>query len=144
MKNHKHVLKEIAKFATGLITADFLIGFWLLLNPSITPLNFLGITSFTPPILEAGMVFDILLLGILVHYAWHADIHTPSIKQKNLFVVVGIIMGIVGLAHLFRIIFGINIDIGEWAVPFWLSWVGTVVALYISYASFRFAIHRKK
>ncbi|MDD5318706.1 MAG: hypothetical protein PHF79_02710 [Candidatus Pacebacteria bacterium] len=142
MNNHRHALKEIAKFATGLVTADFFVGLWFLTS-NIGPLNFWGI-SFTPSAVEAWMIFDIILIAILVHYAWHADIHTPSMKQKTLFIVVGIIMGIVGLAHLLRLAFGISIDIGGWAAPFWLSWIGTLVALYISYSSFRFAVHTKK
>ncbi|HTK33359.1 MAG TPA: hypothetical protein VL335_02305 [Candidatus Paceibacterota bacterium] len=142
MNNHRHILKEIAKFATGLVTADFIVALWLL-DSTIRPLNFWGVT-FTPSILEAGMAFDIILLAILIHYAWHADVHTPSMRQRTLFIVVGVIMGIVGLAHLFRLIFGVSIDIGNWAAPFWLSWIGTIVALYISYTSFRFAAHSRK
>lgn len=142
MNNHKHMLKEIAKFAAGLITADFLAGLWLLYS-NIGPLDFWGIT-FTSSILKAWMIFDIILLATLIHYAWHADVHTPSIRQKTLFIVVGIIMGIVGLAHLSRIIFGVSVNIGGWIAPFWLSWIGAIVALYLSYASFRFAIHSKK
>lgn len=53
-------------------------------------------------------------------------------------------MGIVGLAHLLRLIFGISINIGGWVAPFWLNGIGTTVALYVSYASFRFAAHTKK
>lgn len=142
MNIHKHVLREIAKFAAGLVAADFLFGFWAL-SSDIGPLNFWGI-AFTPGAVEAWMAFDIILLAILIHYAWHADVHAPSIRQKTLFIVVGIIMGIVGLAHLLRLVFGVSIDIGGWMAPFWLSWIGTIVALYISYASFRFAAQAKR
>ncbi len=141
MNKHKHALKEIAKFAAGLVTADFIVGLYLL-NSNSGPLNFFGIT-FTSSILIAWMIFDIILLAVLVHYAWHADVHTPSLKQKTLFVIIGIIMCVVGLAHLLRLVFGISINVGGLAVPFWLSWIGTVVALYISYASFRFAMHSR-
>lgn len=142
MNNHKHVLKEIAKFSAGLITADFLVGLWLL-HSNMTPLDFWGI-AFTPSGVEAWMIFDIILLALLVHYAWCANVHAPSIKQKTLFIVVGIILGIVGLAHFLRIVFGVSVEIGGWTAPLWLSWIGTIVALYISYASFRFAASSRK
>lgn len=141
MNDHKHMLKEAAKFAAGLITADFLVGLWVL-SSNYGPLNFWGI-AFTPSAVEAWMVFDAAVLILLVHYAWHVDVYTPSIKQKNLFILIGSITGVVGVAHLLRLIFGVSVDIGGWVAPFWLSWIGTMVALYVSYASFRFAQHKK-
>lgn len=142
MNDHKHLLREIAKFASGLITADFLVGMWFLYSHSV-PLNFWGI-AFTPSVIEAWMVFDIALLIILVHYAWHAEILAPSVREKTLLNIVGSIMGVVGVAHLLRLIFGVSINIGGWMAPFWLSWLGTTVALYVSYASFKFAAHTRK
>lgn len=138
--HHKNVLREISKFATGLVTADFLVGAWLL-SSSLTPINFWGVT-FTSSMLWAWMIFDLVLLAILIHYAWHADVHTPSIRQKTLFIVVGIVTGVVSLAHLLRILFGVSIDIGGWQFPIWLSWLAVIAALLISYSSFRFAMKK--
>ena len=52
------------------------------------------------------------------------------------FLTVGIILGIVSLAHLVRIFTGIDIAIIGWSVPLWVSYIGTLVAAYLSYMSF--------
>ncbi len=59
--------------------------------------------------------------------------------KKTYYVLIGIILGIVSLAHLARAIWGVSVVIDGWMIPIWLSWVGFVVAGYISYISFRFA-----
>jgi hypothetical protein len=142
MNNHRHFLQEFSKFASGLIAADFLFGVWLYASSSL-PLTFWG-TTWSSSTVMAWMIFDVILFLILIHYAWHAEVHAPSIKQRNLFLVIGYIIGIIALAHLLRLIFGISIDIGGWQAPFWLSWVAVIVAAYISYSSFVFAGRVKK
>jgi len=92
----------------------------------------------------AWIDFDIILAAILIYYGWHAEIHAPSLSQKKFFMLVGIIIGIVGLAHLFRLVLGVSVAIAGWPVPFWLSWVGVLAAFFISYSSFRFAMQAKK
>jgi len=37
------------------------------------------------------------------------------------------LFAIVSLAHLLRLIYGWNMNIGGWVVPMWISWVGFVV-----------------
>lgn len=138
MNTHKHLLREISKFATGLIAADFLVGLWFLVSVPL-PVTFLNSTWSASSIM-AWMVFDLLLFSILVHYSWHAEIHVPSIKQKTFFLVTGTIIGLVALVHLLRLAFGINIEVAGWQVPYWMSGIATVIASYISYVSFRFGV----
>ena len=90
------------------------------------------------------MTFDVLLFLALVHYSWHAEVHAPSLKQKNIFLIIGIITGAIALLHFLRLVFGVSINIGGWEAPYWLSWVGTIVAAYISYSSFMFTTGQVK
>ncbi|MDE1874714.1 MAG: hypothetical protein KGI79_02200 [Patescibacteria group bacterium] len=137
MSRHKHILRELAKFASGLVVADFLVALWLR-SAGLQPIDFLGVL-WTGGALIAWMIVDVILFLILVHYAWHAEVHAPSIRQRSYFIIVGIITGVVAIAHLLRIIFGAGIDVSGWAVPLWLSWIGIIVAGFVSYASFAFA-----
>jgi hypothetical protein len=136
MNTHKHFLRELSKFASGLIVADFLIGLWLLMAVPL-PVTLFSILWPASTIM-AWMVFDVLLFLILIHYGWHADIHTPSVTQKKFFLLIGIITGLVALVHLLRLVFGISLEIGGWQAPYWMSWIATIVAACISYTSFRF------
>lgn len=137
---HK-TLHEIAKFASGVIFADFLFAWWV------------GSTGWLP-IKEAGviwsqsniaptLIFDIAVFIILVHYGWHLG-KTPTLRSRSYFLVVGIILGVVALAHLVRIFSGSDFVILGWAAPLWLSWVGVIVATYLAYMSFHLAVTFKK
>jgi hypothetical protein len=59
--------------------------------------------------------------------------------KKTYYVIVGIIVGIVSLAHLARALWGVAVVVDGWSVPIWLSWIAFVVAGFLSYTSFRFA-----
>jgi hypothetical protein len=85
------------------------------------------------------MLFDVVLFFVLVHYGWHSEIKNPSIKHKTYFITVGIITGIVALVHLARVVYGFGAEVNGWNVPLWFSWLGVLVAGFVSYASFRFA-----
>lgn len=139
MKKHIIVLRELSKFFSGIIAADFLVGVWLYFE-NLLPMKFLGI-NISPEIAILGMIFDLLLLCILIHYAWNISLPS-SIQQKNWLWVIGILLGVVSLLHLLRLIFNIDITIDNWTFPFWLSWVGTIITAYLSYMSFRFAHHK--
>ncbi len=141
MTRHQHVLRELSKFASGLIAADILCGLWLYFS-HLLPINLLGITV-TEPMVVPWIIFDLILLGLLVHYGWKAEIHAPSISQRNFFLIVGTILGVVSILHLLRLLFSFEVVLGGWMAPYWLSWVGTVVAGYLSYASFKFAGPKK-
>lgn len=137
MNTHKHLLREISKFASGLVVADFITGLWLQYS-HLLPLHIVGVVFESTTVLT-WMIVDIILFFILMHYAWHADVHTPSLKQKNLFIGIGVITGVIALIHLARIFFGVSLNIGGWEFPYWLSGIAVAVASYISYASFRFS-----
>lgn len=141
MTKHKNNLREIAKFAAGLVTGDFLVGVWLAAGKMI-PISFMGIT-FTAPMVAFWMVFDILIIILLVHYAWHAEVHNPTMKQRNFFMIVGVILSIVAVTHLLRALFGVILNIGTWSFPFWLSWIAVIAATFLAYTSFVFAAKNK-
>lgn len=130
-------LREVSKFASGLVAADFFGAAWLYTS-DLLPLEIWGI-NVTSELAVTGMVFDAVLFLLLVHYAWHAEIPSPSIKKRNFFYLVGLLLGIVSIMHLLRLIFGLEVTIGAWNAPHWLSWLGTILTGYISYASWKFA-----
>jgi len=142
MSKHKIFLKEFCKLLTGLVIGD-LIGLIWFYNSSLLPINFLG-APFTKPMAIIAMLFDAVLIMVLAHYAWKAEIHAPDLHQKTFFYFVGTVFGIVSILHLLRLIFGIDVTLGSWMLPIWMSWLGTVVTGYLSYASFHFAQTSKK
>ncbi len=131
------ILREIAKFAAGLVTGDLLVGIWMLAS-GLLPRIFFGI-EFVPQFTELWIVFDIFLLFVLVHYAWHPKVMEPDVSSRALFFIVGVITGVVAILHCLRLIFGWSVMIGSWTAPTWLSWIGIIVAAFISYASFHLA-----
>jgi len=137
MAKHVSTLREIAKFASGLVAADFFVGVWLYAKDML-PMDFLGMTV-TQEVAKAGMAFDAVLFLILIYYAWHIALPT---RQKGLLIAVGTLLSIVSILHLLRLVFGIEVNIGGWMAPFWLSWLGTIVAAYLAYASIQFARHK--
>jgi len=43
---------------------------------------------------------------------------------------------VVALMHLLRIIFGWSVEIGSLSIPFWVSWLGVLVAGALAYFGF--------
>lgn len=134
---HTTLLREVCKFLSGLVAADLITGLWLLAG------NFLPGTYFGFFITQAfawlWVGFDLFALLVLIHYAWNANLLKAHVTSKGLFFVVGVIFAAVAIVHFLRLVFGWNFAIGDWMAPMWISWVGVVVASYISYASFHFA-----
>lgn len=137
---HKH-LHEIAKMASGLVLGDFLFTWWLG-STGWLPLNISGV-NWSPNIILPGLIFDAAAFIILVHYGWHLG-KTPTLRSKSYFTLVGIILGVVALAHLVRLFSGSDFVILGWAAPLWLSWVGVIVATYLAYMSFHLAVAYRK
>lgn len=139
---HQKFLREAAKFAAGLVTGDFLVGWWVLAS-HLLPATFFGL-QFDAPLVSLWMGFDVLLFLVLVFYAWHPKSMEPEFPQRMLFLAVGTIIGLVALIHILRLAFGWTVVIGDWTAPMWLSWVGVVVAVFISYTSFHFAFSKRR
>lgn len=139
MKNK--TLHEIAKFASGLVLGDFLTLWWLS-SANLLPIRAFG-TVWTQSIVVPGLIFDACCFIILIHYGWNLG-RTPTLRTRTYFTVVGIILGVVALAHLLRVFTSADFVILGWTAPLWLSWVGVVVAAYLSYMSFRLATSFKK
>ncbi|MDE2001268.1 MAG: hypothetical protein KGI60_01720 [Patescibacteria group bacterium] len=137
---HKETLREAAKFVAGLIAGDLIFGIWLV-SGGLLPMQFLG-SFITEQTAMLWIIFDLFLLIMLIQYAWHPQILHPSVSQRTLFLAVGFATGAAALAHILRLVFGWQIEIGTLIVPFWLSWIGIFVASYVSYASFHFASER--
>ena len=137
--NH-HTLREIAKFASGLVVGDFLSMVWLSMNDAF-PVSFMGI-KLTSDILLPSLIFDAALFIILVHYGWRLG-KTPVLKERTFLMVAGIIFGVIAAAHFLRIFFGADVDILGWSVPLWLSWIGTTITAYLSYMSLHLALRMR-
>ncbi len=132
-------LREAAKFFAGVVAADLLTLLWLWAN-NMFPISMWGVT-WTGDIALPSVVFDIALLVILCHYAWHLG-KIPRPKERTYLLTAGVIFTVVALAHLTRIFAMGSLNVMGWDVPLWLSWIGTVVTAYLAYASFHFAMKR--
>lgn len=130
----KKELREIAKFVSGLIAADFLCGLWFYFSPSM-PATILGYT-FTPQQIVFWLLFDVVLFAFLVHYAWAMKSRRRTDGERVFHNVVGTVFALVALLHLSRILFGWEFVIGSWSVPYWLNGLGTAATAFLSYLSF--------
>ena len=54
-------------------------------------------------------------------------------------IVSGALFAVVAELHLVRVVKQLDIQIGDWAAPVWVSWVGTVVPTVLSFSAFRLA-----
>ena len=48
--------------------------------------------------------------------------------QKTFTIVAGVVFLVVALFHLVRIYEGWPVEIGDWSIPMWVSWIGLIVA----------------
>ena len=135
MNNTPSRWREIAKFGAGLITGDFITQLWLY-QQNLLPLKFFGIT-FTADMIWSGLLFDLALFLILVHYGWNIG-KMPRPKERTYLMIVGVIFTVVALVHLTRIFTGADLALFGWSAPLWLSWLGTIITSYLAYTSFYF------
>ena len=135
-------LREIAKIGVGLVAADLVAVLWFSTN-GFFPLTMLGVTwgaSSVAPI----VIFDLALIILLAHYGWSMRLPISSPSERTLLMLAGAIFLVVALAHLARVAFSWRIILGGAIVPIWLSWVGIVIAAYLSYSSFHFALRGRR
>lgn len=62
-------------------------------------------------------------------------------NKHNYVYVVSYIFLLIGVVHALRLLYGWEVEVGNNDIPMWVSWVGTLVPLYLSYWGFRFAKH---
>ncbi len=137
---HKNTLREISKFLAGLVTGDFLAGWWLYAKGAI-PVSILGL-QFSSRGIVLGMVFDAVLVSFLVHYGWRIKENGYSSGERLFHRAAGTVFAIVALAHLVRLVFNLPVNLLSWNTPYWVSGIATVVAAFLSYTSFH--LTRKK
>ncbi len=137
---NKRSLQEVAKFAAGLVAADLITLVWLA-QTNLLPVHFMGV-NFGPEMVVPGVVFDLALLLILIHYGWHIG-KIPAPREHTYLLVAGSIFSIIALAHLWRIFATGALVLMGWTVPLWLSWFGVIITAYLAYSSFRFALRMK-
>jgi hypothetical protein len=138
---NRRSLQEVCKFAAGLVAADLITLVWLS-QAKLLPVHFMGLT-FGPQMVVPGVIFDLSLLFILIHYGWHIG-KIPGPREHTYLVVAGVIFTLVSIAHLWRLFASAPLVIMDWSVPLWLSWFGVAIAAYLAYTSFRLALHVKK
>ncbi|HVU80239.1 MAG TPA: hypothetical protein VHD37_02645 [Candidatus Paceibacterota bacterium] len=138
MKNSS--LHEIAKFAAGLVAADFLWLLWFS-QQHLRSVSFFGM-SVTSEMLLPNLIFDLALFIILVHYAWHVG-KIPAMRERSYIFLVGVVFSVVAAAHVWRVFTGADLMLGSWDVPTWLSWFGVAVTTYLAYMSFHIASRMK-
>jgi hypothetical protein len=46
------------------------------------------------------------------------------------------LFALIAVVHALRLVYGWRVTLGEWAVPVWVSWVGLLIAGYLSYQGF--------
>lgn len=131
------MLHELAKFGAGLVAGDFLALLWIATHNGL-PLDFLGF-HFTQNAVVPGLIFDAALFMALVHYGWHVG-KIPRPRERMYLIIAGSVFGVVAAAHIVRLFTGFDVTIAGWGVPLWLSWVGTLAAGVLSYASIRLAL----
>lgn len=140
--NKHHLLREIAKVGVGLFIADFVSVIWFG-AAGFFPLTILGVTWTATSILPIAL-FDAAVVLLLAHYAWHTVLPIRSPSERTLLLLAGFIFLAVAVVHLARLMFGIDVVLGGFYMPMWLSWLGIIIAGYLSYCSFHFAMRKGK
>lgn len=136
----KQTLHELAKLGSGLVLGDFIAIWWIAANGGY-PASFLGF-QFTGDMIVPGLLFDAALFIILIHYGWYIG-KTPLLRERTYLLIAAGVFGIVALAHLIRAFTGTDLVLFGFAVPLWLSWIGTAVTAYLSYMSAHLAMRMK-
>ena len=60
-------------------------------------------------------------------------------KHKSYCVVSGVFFALVALAHLIRVVEGMTVQVDEYMIPMWVSWIATVVPAALALWAFRTA-----
>ena len=129
---HTQAVREIAKFFSGLVAADILVGIWL---KSVGYSGWLLGVPLTPSSIYAWLTFDLALLIFLISYGWHVSVSVTT-SRKVIFITAGVLLTVVAVLHFLRILYGVPIWFGTVSIPLWLSIFGVIVPGFLAYASF--------
>jgi hypothetical protein len=135
----KQTLHEISKLLAGLVLGKIFFLWWMS-AAGLFPVRFWGIT-FPQSTVVPALIFNIALFIIFVHYGWNIG-KMPTVRERTYLTIAGTIFLIVALLHLWRLIFGgLDFIVFGWVIPVWFSWIGVIVAGFLSYMSFRLRRH---
>lgn len=138
--SHK-ALRDLAKFASGVVAADLATSIWLAYS-GLLPFTTMGITI-TEAMIWPAIVFDVAAIAFLIHYGWKiGDI--PSLRERGYLVLSGLVFGTIAVVHFARILFDIDVAVMGFEAPHWISWTASAVAVYLSYMSFHLAARLKR
>lgn len=136
-----HTLRDLAKIGVGLFLADLFSVLWLG-SAGFFPLTVLGVTWTASAILPIAL-FDVAVIILLVHLGWRTKLPVRSPSERTLLMLAGLIFLVVAIVHLLRLAFSWHVALGDFSVPMWLSWFGVLIAGYLSYSSFHFALRKR-
>lgn len=54
-------------------------------------------------------------------------------KKNKIITAAAIVLFLAGIAHLIRIFFAWELIVKEWKLPIWVSFIGTIIPIYLSY-----------
>jgi hypothetical protein len=133
-------LHEGAKFAAGIVAADFIATAWFYME-GLLPYEFMGVTI-TNDMVGPILIFDAALLMALVHYGWNIG-KLPALRERMYLLIAGTLFSAIAIVHIMRVLFGTEVIVDGYSMPLWLSWVGICVTTYLSYMSFRLGTQLK-
>lgn len=58
-------------------------------------------------------------------------------NYKTYCVVSGVLFSLVSLAHLFRVVYGMAVQVDELSIPMFASWVGFIIPACLAFWAFR-------
>ena len=68
--------------------------------------------------------------------SWARDGRASRLNRKTYMTVTATLFLVVAIMHLLRIIFGWQVEIDVVSIPFWVSWLGVLVAGALAYLGF--------
>lgn len=72
--------------------------------------------------------------------AWQFTIwRLKNMDHKKYCVVSGTLFALVALAHLLRIVADMPVQVDDFAIPMWVSWIATIVPAGLAFWAFRIA-----
>ena len=54
-------------------------------------------------------------------------------KKHTIITAAAIVLFLAGISHLIRIFYGWDIEIDNWNMPTWVSFIGSVIPIFLSY-----------